>query len=290
MRKKFISFLSVILILLGFFIFFQVIINFLPKGHGALQVTSNVKAKILLNGKNIGTTPICLCNQNERIEEGDYSLQLIPEDNSNTYTTRVKIGKGVLTAVDRTFLPGSYSSASTLYLQGKGGEEADLFASSLPDGALVTVDGTDSGTTPLLLKNLSASEHEIELQKGGYGKKTIRVRTVPGYKLMVEAVLGTIPSTNETLPGSEPTPTPTPSTPVIPKVIISNTPTGFLRVRQEASITSAEIGRVNPGDSLPVLAEQNGWYNIQLPNGATGWISVSFATKVEIPSITPTAQ
>lgn len=287
MRKKFVSFLSVILILLGFFIFFQVIINFLPKGHGALQITSNVKAKILLNGKTIGVTPICLCAQNERIEEGNYALQLIPEDNSSIYTTRVKIGKGVLTAVDRTFLPGSYASASTLYLQGIGGQEADLFASSLPDGALVTVDGTDSGTTPLLLKNLSASEHEIELQKGGYGKKTIRVRTVPGYKLMVEAVLGTIPSTDETLPGSEPTPTPTPSVPVLPRVTILNTPTGFLRVRQEASIASAEIGRVNPGDSLPMLAEQNGWYNVQLPDGKTGWISVSFATKEEAPTVTP---
>ncbi|MFI5265237.1 MAG: PEGA domain-containing protein [Candidatus Levyibacteriota bacterium] len=290
MKKRLVSFLSIILILLGFFIFFQVIINFLPKGRGALQVTSNVKAKILLNGKNVGTTPVCLCSQDERIDEGNYTLQLVPEGNVDTYTTKIKIGKDVLTAVDRTFLPGSYASTSTLYLQSIGGQTANLFVSSVPSEALVTVDGTDSGTTPLLLQNLSASEHEIELQKGGYGKKTIRIRTVPGYKLIVEAVLGTTPSTGETLPGSAPTPTPTPSVPATPKVIIGSTPTGFLRVRKEASISSAEIGQVKPGDTLPMLAEQNGWYNIQLPNGATGWISANFATKVETPSITPVTQ
>lgn len=287
MKKKLIGFLSIILILLGFFIFFQVIVNFLPKGHGALQVTSNVKSKIILNGKNIGETPMCLCAQEERIEAGNYTIQLIPEDNSTTYTTKIKIGKGVLTAVDRTFLPGSYASASTLYLQSIGGQAADLFVSSAPNEALVTLDGTDSGTTPLLLKNLSASEHEIELQRGGYGKKTIRIRTVPGYKLTVEAILGTLPSANEILPGMVSTPTPTPNVPITPKVIIGSTPTGFLRVRTDASINSMEIGQVHPEDTLPLLDEQSGWYKIQLPDGKTGWISTSFATKEEI---TPGAQ
>lgn len=278
MKKKLIGLLSVILIFLGFFLFFQVIVNFLPKGHGALQVTTNVKAKVLLNGKNIGTTPLCRCEESQRIEEGNYTLQLVPQDSSPIYTAKVRIGKGVLTAVDRTFLPGSFASSYTLYLDPIYSKSANLFVSSIPSGALVTLDGTDSGTTPLLLSNVSPSEHEVELQKGGYGKKTIRVRTVPGYKLIVEAVMGTLPEGSETLPGDAPTTAPTP-TGSVEKVTILSTPTGFLRVRSSPDITAAEIGRVSPGDSLILLGEENGWYHIQLPTNTSGWISTSFAKK-----------
>ena len=277
MKRKIVGLLSIILIFLGFFLFFQVLINFLPKGRGALQVTSNVKAKVLLNGKEVGTTPL---QPDERYDEGIYTLQLVPEDSTQTYTAKIKIGRGVLTAVDRTFLPGSYASASILYLERNTSSSLELFISSIPDGTLVTVDGNDSGVTPLLLKNLSASEHDVELQRGGYAKKTIRVKTVPRYKLIIEAILGTIPSASETLPGNEPSPTPTPSGPALPQVTILETPTGFLRVRADASVGSDEIGRVNPGDTLQLLDEQNGWYKIRLPNGKTGWVTSLFAKKV----------
>lgn len=284
MKRKLIGLISIVLIFIGFFLFFQVIVNFLPKGHGALQVTSNVTAKVLLNGKLIGNTPLCKCAENERIEEGTYTLQLVPQDSSATYTTKLRIGKSVQTVVDRTFLPGSYSSTYTLYLEKVFSSDAQLYVSSIPSQALVTIDGTDSGTTPLLLKNLSNSPHEVEIQKGGYGKKTIRIKTAPGYKLVIEAVLGTLPSSDEILPGSEAPVTPTPTTSP-ERVVISQTPTGFLRVRQEASIASAEIGRVNPGDSLLLLGEQDGWYKIQLKDGKTeGYISIDFATKEVSPA------
>lgn len=278
MKKKLIGLFSILLILAGFFLFFQVLGRVLPKGRGALQITSNVKAKILLNGRVIGTTPVCKCDESERIDEGVYTLQLIPDDTSLTSTAKVTIGSGVLTAVDRTFLPGSYASTYTLYLKKISSKSPQLFISSLPSGALVTIDGTDAGVTPLLIKDLSLSEHEIELQKGGYNKKTIRVRTVAGYKLIAEAVLGTIPSANETLPGSEVPSTPTPTT--SPQTVtILQTPTGFLRVRQESNINSAEIGRVNPGDTLPLLESLDGWYKVQLESGKAGFISSSFAQK-----------
>ncbi|MGE5042458.1 MAG: PEGA domain-containing protein [Candidatus Levyibacteriota bacterium] len=279
MRKKLVGLLAIFIIFLGFFLLFQVIGRLLPKGSGALQVTSNVQAKVLLNGKDIGTTPLCKCDQNDRIEEGLYTLQLIPSDSSQSFMTKVQINKGVLTAVDRNFLPGSYASSYVLLLEKNYSNNADLAVYSAPSEALVTVDGNDSGVTPLLVKNVSASEHEIELQKGGFGKKTIRLRTVPGYKLVVQAVLGTAPDSSETLPGSEVTPTPTPTPTVMQNTVtILSTPTGFLRVRTDANINSAEIGRVKPGDVLPLVLEKTGWYQIQL-DGKTGWISSDFAKK-----------
>jgi uncharacterized protein YgiM (DUF1202 family) len=285
MKRKIVNILSIILIFIGFFIFFQVFLNFLPHGKGALQVTSNVAAKVLINGKLIGNTPLCLCEEEERIDEGGYTLQLVPQDSSSTYTTKIKVGKDVLTAVDRTFLPGSYASSYTLYLSKIYAQDAQLFVSSIPNGALISMDGTDSGTTPLLINNVSDSAHEIEIQKGGYAKKTIRIKAQKGYKLVIETILGTIPSSDEVLPGSEPSPTPTPTL-ISETVKIINTPTGFLRVREEANINSKEIGRVNPGDILTLISEENGWYKIQLPNSqTTGYVSSDFAIKE--PSPTP---
>lgn len=278
-KKKLLGLISIVLIFIGFFLFFQVIGNILPKGQGALQVTSSVPAKVILNGKNIGTTPLCKCEGTDKINEGKYTLQLVPVGGSlEAYTTRIKIGRGVLTAFDRTFLPGSFASAYTLNLEKSSSPKAELFISSLPSGALVTIDGQESGTTPISIPSISASEHEIELQKGEYSKKTIRVKTINSYKLVVEAVLGTQPEAGEILPGSETTATPTPSV-SSQSVTISSTPTGFLRVRETASTLSSEIGRVLPGDILPLLDEETDWYHIQLPNGTTGWISTSFAVK-----------
>ncbi|MBP7832797.1 MAG: PEGA domain-containing protein [Candidatus Levybacteria bacterium] len=278
MRKKFVGLLSIIIIFVGFFLLFRVVGSILPRGKGALQITSSVPAKVMLNGKNIGITPICKCDQNDRIDAGNYTLQLIPEGNIEPYTTKLKVSRGVLTAVDRTFLPGSYASSYILTLEKISKNTPELFVSSLPAGALVSVDGNETGTTPNLITQISASEHEIELQKGGFGKKTIRIKTVNGYKLMIEAVLGTQPQAGEVLPGSEGTPT---ATPTVSQqlVVILATPTGFLRVRQEASTASTEIGRVLPGDELLLLEEANDWFKIQLKDGQEGWISTSFAQK-----------
>lgn len=278
MRKKFVSLLSILVIFIGFFLLFRVAGTLIPKGKGALQVTSNVPAKVVLNGKTLGKTPICKCEQIDRIDAGNYTLELVPEGNFEKFSTKIKIGRGVLTAVDRTFLPGSYASSYVLTLEKSSGNEPQLFVSSLPSGALVSVDGNETGATPNLVTSISASEHEVELQKGGYGKKTIRVKTIPGYKLVIEALLGTQPEAGEVLPGSEGSPSPTPTT-TQQLVTILATPTGFLRVREEPNVVSTEIGRVLPGDELILIAEENDWYKIQLKDGSEGWISSSFAEK-----------
>ncbi len=278
MRKKIVGILSVLIIFIGFFLLFRVIGGILPKGKGALQVTSSVPARVMLNGKNIGTTPICKCEQADRIDSGTYTLELIPEGNFEKFTTKVKVGRGVLTAVDRTFLPGSYASSYILTLEKISGNNPQLFISSLPSGALVAIDGNETGATPNLVTEISSSEHEIELQKGGYGKKTIRIKTVPGYKLLVEALLGTQPEAGEVLPGSEGSPTPIPTS-TQQLVVILATPTGFLRVREEPNTNALEIGRVLPGDELPLLTEENDWFKIQLKDGSEGWISNSFAER-----------
>lgn len=60
-------------------------------------------------------------------------------------------------------------------------------------------------------------------------------------------------------------------------VLVGDTPTGFLRVRQSPS--GVEIGQVHPGDKLIYLDESSSWYQVQLEDGTTGWVSSRYATK-----------
>lgn len=66
-------------------------------------------------------------------------------------------------------------------------------------------------------------------------------------------------------------PTPTPS--LTHALTITSTPTGYLNVRNGPSTTDNQITQVHPGETYPYTATQNGWYQITLPNGTTGWVS-----------------
>ncbi len=64
----------------------------------------------------------------------------------------------------------------------------------------------------------------------------------------------------------------------IPKVIIQETPTGWLRVREGPGTEYPEMTKVYPGESYPQLTESAEWYKIELEGGREGWISANYAT------------
>lgn len=250
----------------------------IPRGKGALQVTSNIKADVILNNKPIGQTPLCRCEQNETIAGGVYELKIAPLDKTfQPFMTRVRINSGVLTAVERTFLPGSYASLYVLTLEKSSTRDPQLFVATIPDGALVLLDGKEEGITPLFLKSISASEHEIEIQKQGFSKKTVRVRAVPSYKLVLNVILGT-QGQDEISEKITPSPISSPTVSNKPQVTIKNTPVGFLRVRESPSTKAVEIGRVNPGETFELIDENASWYKIKFED-QEGWISNQYATK-----------
>ncbi len=275
MKKSLLIGFAVVLILSGFFIILK-ITNFLsPVAKGALQVTSNIQATVYLDNKSVGTTPVCLCNQNQTIKNGEYNLRISPFDSSLTdFQTRIKINPKVLTAVDRTFLPGALANSYTLTLEKINNPNPELLVTSIPDGAIVSIDGNPSNVTPLSLKDIAASEHELEIQKAGFNKKTIRIRVVKNYKLVVNTILGT------EIKGLEDTPSPTPQASSSALIRVKNTTTGFLRVRETPSISAGEITRVMPGEEFPFIDEQEGWYKIKVASNE-GWISSDFSEKIE---------
>lgn len=276
---------------------------------GALQITSEPVSTVYLDGKEIGKTPLCICGEDTVTEEfqaanlsglfettndnllptGEYTIRLVPvEKGFSEFQDTITIGKSVLTVVDRTFGKGAASDGSVIMLEKIGSGQMELSVVSIPDGANVFLDGKSVGQAPIVLTDITESDHELELLKSGYVDKGVRIKTVMGYRLIARIYLGVdeasitgrektdIEETNEDDTSSD---LESENALGISTVLILQTGTGFLRVRDAASLAGAEIGRVSPGESYPLLSEQTSWFQIEFEDGQTGWISSEFAEK-----------
>ena len=249
---------------------------------GALQVTAVPKSKVYLDNKLIGETPLCKCEGQDMLATGQYTLKVVSEEGDlSPYEEKITVGASVLTVIDKTFGKGGFGEEKTIALSKLTDEKAvELVIVSFPQDAQVFVDNTAFGKAPLSSKILTASDHELRLTKEGYKEKTIRIRTVSGYKLIVVATLGVLPDLGKAeASGSAQQVASNSAFPSVVKVTILDTPTGFLRVRESNSLGAVEITRVNPGDVFDFIDEKDGWFSIKLKDGKVGWISNQYAKK-----------
>ena len=140
------------------------------------------------------------------------------------------------------------------------------------------MDNNIVGSTPLLLKDITQSDHDLILKKDGYKDKSIKIRTALGYRLNVLISLGINLAVSEASAVSSPSAVPKPAV-TIQKVVILQTPTGDLNVRESGSLDSPKVSKVYPGDSFDLVSEKDNWFEIKLQDGKTGWISAVYAKK-----------
>ena len=277
MIKKTVLFLTPLLVLTLLFLIFIVIFN-RETGKGALQVTSAPTSQVYLDNKLIGKTPLCLCDLPQLLKIGEYNIMLVPADKGYKITTqKININKGVMTVVDKTFDKRVGASSGSLITLSPIADKnkSEILIISFPSSAEVILDSDPKGSTPVLLKDIPISDHEIKIIKDGYKEKIVKVKTVSGNKLEAIINLGIrtdLVAQTETASSSAQI--------TNRKVLVMETPTGFLRVRKNDNISSAEIGTLRPGDKLDLVSEKTDWYEIILPNGNTGWISAAYA-KIE---------
>jgi hypothetical protein len=279
MKKIVVVFIVSFILAVGLFLGIQYYLNIRAE-KGALQVTSSPASKVYLNDEYLGQTPLCKCQVSDMVTPGDYTIRLVPTDSSlQEFQEKVTISQGVLTVVDRKFGTNGQSEGSIISLTPLDDKsKSQLLVVSFPQGADILLDDQSIGTTPLLSNDPTESDHDLKVSKDGYNEKEIRIRTPLGYKLTVAAYLSTS-TTSLVVPSASvaasPTPANTAPTPAN-RVTILQTPTGFLRVRETASVNSAEVGQVTPGKSYELVDEQNGWDEIRMDNGKTGWISTQY--------------
>ena len=149
--KKFLYILAPFIVVV---LVFAAVIFFLSqnKGKGALQVTSAPGAKVYLDGKLLGQTPLCQCELKDMITAGDYTVKLVPtQGNFEPFEQKITISSKVLTVVDQTFGPQGVGSGSIISLTPiTDKNDAQISVISFPNTTEVFLDSNLEGQTPLL--------------------------------------------------------------------------------------------------------------------------------------------
>lgn len=270
---------------------------FIAKRAG-IQVTSDPQGNIQINQEASGLSPL---NRSD-LKAGEYNIKIIPQDPTlQSWESRVTLVGGTVTVVDRHLaVDPTQSHGFTLYFTKINRKEAsEISITSLPNSVSVLIDGQPAGFTPTFDSSVSPGSHTITFTAPGYQEKVITANVEAGHKLNIDVQLAAqsievpLTPTPTATPSASPTPTTKPGTitPLPPQATTSSVPKpyveinspdiGWLRVREEASASSAEIVKVNHGDKFPYLKSQSGWYQIEYDTDAKGWISASYATLFE---------
>lgn len=276
---------------------------FFKPSDAGLKVDANPAGLVYLDGKEVGRTPY----ESEKLSTGEKTIKIVPEQtfgNLQPWEIKVKLVSGALAVVRKDFSEDENQSSSYIITMEPIADKksSSLLIVSIPDSAVVRLDGDSKGFTPVSLDKLNEGDKTITLTAPDFTDKTINAKLFNGFKTIINvslaqaiaAEVAELTPTPSSSAGATPTPKPTgktsptptakitPTTPPTPYVLIKATETGWLRVRQEASKTSPEIGRVNPGEKYSLLDEVTGWYKISFGvDNKEGWISSVYATKFE---------
>lgn len=133
----------------------------LRPSYGYLKICDdygfNEEIKVYLNGNQVGAIPY----ESGRLASGKYEVML-QRQNIQLASNVIEIKEREITIDSiRDFITGArrchYNPVT-----------ATLTLNSVPEAAIVTIDGTYQGVTPLSLDNLIIGSHDIKLTKSGY--------------------------------------------------------------------------------------------------------------------------
>src|SRR3989344_2829581 len=245
-----------------------------------LDIDTSPQSQVIIDGNESGSTPF-----NFKRKSGEITLRLVPQS-GQPWEEKLRLNPGVRTAVRREFGSDSNQSAGEVYsLEKIRKDKASLTVVSTPDAVTVRIDDQPRGFTSLSIDEITEGEHQLILTSPGFRDRTIRAKTIKGYKLILNVTL----AQDFVAPTPTPTPTrkasgsPTLTPPPKPYVEVSSS-TGFVRVR--STPTTAEdniITQLDNGVKVPYkgTSEDGGWYKVEYETGKTGWVSKQYTKKIE---------
>lgn len=290
MKRKLGFFIILIIILLVIGGVIKLIASRTPK-EGELRVESTPVVSVFLDNKLLGRTPL-----REKVTAGEYTIRLVAESTTSEtppWQSKIIVGTNLLTFVNAVLSESELSSAvDVLWLEKSAAGKPELSVVTNPDGASVVLDDMTKGITPITVSDMTTGDHTLTVTSPGFLTRTMKVKLTTGYKLIASMKLalsqGGVPQPETTPASGTPTPTLKPgstatssATPQKPFAVIKDTPTGFLRVRMEPSTGATEAARVNPGEKFHIFDEKTSWYQISYDGTNKGWISATYADKVE---------
>lgn len=263
------------------------------KAPAGLEINTSPGATVFINDQDLGSTPY----SDKNIKPGEYTIRLVPdpgETELQPWETTITLDAAVTMIINRTFASNETEATSyTLQLK-PDVDKSKAFVSVIsdPDTASIIIDSTPHGFTPLSKIELPAGGHNVDVSSPGFKSITISVNLIEGYNLVVNANLAReiilLEKSQATSSATLDDDLPEEEGNILaeeldrPYVVIEETGTGWLRVRDAPNSTTAEeLGKVNIGEKLPFIESNvTGWYKITF-EGEDGWISGRFATLFE---------
>lgn len=286
MKQK-VALLMILLILFGAFVVVRFFITDKQNTFGRVKIVSTPSATVFIDNAAVGKTPF-----EDKYKTGEFLLKLIPEGTASetaSWQGKVKIYKNSLTYVNQELGNSDVTTAGEIFTTTRMTTNAsdnagEVYVETEPNGAIVYLDNDEKGIAPLILENVPRGDHEISVFMPGFLRRTQKINVDPNYRVNASFKLAL--DENQ----KKPSPKPTGSTDkeatgsaVIGKekqVLIKDTPLGYLRVREEATTTASESGRVIPGKKYELLDEVTDWYKIKF-DGKEGWVSSAYSQKTE---------
>ncbi len=238
----------------------EIFLGLKPKSGISIQSTPD-SATVFLDGEEVGTTPF----EDKNLDVKSFHVKVNKDGAS--WQGNIKLTEGTITLINRDLAKDSSSQSGEVLSLSKG---KGITLISNPSDSDIEIDGKDYGKTPISI-NLEPGEHTILVSHPNYLKRSIKVSLPKEFNLAVSVDLALSEADLSTI-----------SAPVItqtPEVVVKDTPTGFLRVRDQASLQGKEIAQVNTGETLVLLEELSGWYRVRLQNGVEGFVSSTYVEK-----------
>jgi hypothetical protein len=155
------------------------------KNKAGLQViTNDVVVSIFIDDQFLGKTPFLT----KDLKPGEYSIKLEPENTKLIpYETTLNLRKGMLSVV--TWKPGRTltESGGVIYelekLADKNKNEVSVL--SIPDGAIISIDGQGKQFAPYIEENLEEGNHDFEISLPSYETQNHTINIVKGHRLNI---------------------------------------------------------------------------------------------------------
>lgn len=282
MKNKLLFFLILILLFGGFIFIISFVLDS-SNAYGKLKVVSSPATSVFINNVVVGKTPF-----EEKYKPGEIILKLIPEGTATdtaSWNGKVMIYKNALTYVNRELGSSDITSAGEIFTTTKMQEPpknanvGEISVETDPQGAIVSLDNDEKGNAPLVMQDVPKGDHELSIYMPGFFRRTQKINVDPGYtvnahfKLAIDQSQKKIEEIKESSSSAKTTKTKT-------MVEIKDNELGFLRVREEPSVTASEAARVKPGEKFELLDEQEDWFKISYEEGKSGWIFAEYASKL----------
>jgi len=287
MKKK-LFFFFILIVIFGVFVFIRFFYLNKKEETGILKIISSPNTSIFINNVATGRTPF-----EDRFPADKYIIKLIPEGTATdtaSWSGKVSVYKNALTYISRDLGSSDISSSGEIFTIIKmehpptNAQFGEIYVETEPQGSIVHLDNDEKGVSPAIMKDIPKGDHELSISMPGFFSRTRKINIVAGHKVNAYIKLS-IDESQKKLQEEKKEKEATDSAELNEKevVIIKNTPSGWLRVREEPKITASESAQVNEDEKYDILEEKDGWYKIEYDqeNEKQGWISGEYAVKQE---------